>query len=257
MSFRQMLPFLLLNIVVSAVVVLSILFWWDNRGENGVAGEPTVAALPEGVLPTPNIAAPPSGTVAPDATAAAAANEPVIHTVQAGETLNIISQEYDVSVDDIMLVNGMDNPNFIAVGQQLTIPVGGIPEPTVAPTETSVALPSPIPTEPAAAGSGGTITVAGVLDPGVLETEAVQLVNNGAQEQSLLGWKVRDEDSNVYTFGNVSIFGEGAGVFLHTRAGTDTVGDLHWGLGAPVWRSGEQLTLFDASEQVIATFVVP
>src|SRR5690606_16096415 len=132
----------------------------------------------------PNIAAPPSGTVAPDATAAAAANEPVIHTVQAGETLNIISQEYDVSVDDIMLVNGMDNPNFIAVGQQLTIPVGGIPEPTVAPTETSVALPSPIPTEPAAAGSGGTITVAGVQDAGVLETEAVQLVNNGAQEQS-------------------------------------------------------------------------
>lgn len=258
MSFRQMLPFLFLNVVVSALVVLSILFWWENRDSRGeLAAGPTAAAIADGGLPTPNIAAPPSGTVAPDATAAAAANEPVIHTVQAGETLNIISQEYDVSVDDIMLVNGMDNPNFIAVGQQLTIPVGGIPEPTVAPTETSVALPSPIPTEPAAAGSGGTITIAGVLDPGVLETEAVQLVNNGAQEQSLLGWKVRDEDSNVYTFGNVSIFGEGAGVFLHTRAGTDTVGDLHWGLGAPVWRSGEQLTLFDASEQVIVTFVVP
>ena len=258
MSFRQMLPFLLLNVVVSAVVVLSILFWWDNRGGDGAATEPTAAAeLPEGVLPTPNIAAPPSGIIAPEATALASANEPVVHTVQAGETLNIISQQYDVSVEDIMQVNGMDNPNFIAVGQQLAIPVGGIPEPTVAPTEAVVALPSPIPTEPAGSGGSGAIVVTGILDPGILETEAVQLVNNGTQEQSMQGWKVRDEDSNVYTFGDVSIFGEGAGVLLHTRAGTDTFSDLHWGLGQPAWRSGEQLTLFDASEQVVATFAVP
>ena len=72
-----------------------------------------------------------------------------VHTVQAGETLNMISQQYDVSIDDIMAANGLDNPNFIGVGQQLTIPVGGLPEPTIAPTEAPAALPSPIPTEPA------------------------------------------------------------------------------------------------------------
>lgn len=256
MSFRQMLPFFLLNIVVSAVVVLSILFWWDNRGarEETAAGA-TAAALPEGVLPTPNIAAPPSGTIPPEP-AAETASEPVLHTVQAGETLNIISQQYDVSVDDIMVANDMTDPNFIAVGQQLTIPVGGLPEPTVAPTETAVTNPSPIPTEPAATG-GGVIGVTGVIDPGLLETEAVQLVNSGAQEQSISGWKVRDEDNNVYTFGDVSIFGEGAGVLLHTRAGDDTFSDLFWGLNEPAWRSGEQLTLFDAGDQVVATFVVP
>lgn len=257
MSFRQMLPFLFLNIVVSTVVVLSILFWWGNRDDSESNAEVAEATLPAGMLPTPNIAAPPSGTIAPEATASASASEPVVHVVQAGETLNMISQQYDVSVDDIMLVNGMDNPNFIAVGQQLTIPVGGIPEPTVAPTETAAALPSPIPTEPAGATGNGVIAVTGVLDPGILETEAVQLINSGAQEQSMQGWKVRDEDSNVYTFGDISIFGEGAGVLLHTRAGDDTFSDVHWGLSEPVWRSGEQLTLFDASEQVIATFIVP
>ena len=260
MSFRQMLPFLFLNVVVSAVVVLSILFWWSNRDGNGAVATDTaaVATLPGGALPTPIIAAPPSGTIPPTAPAAPAAGEPVVHTVQAGETLNMISQQYDVSIDDIMAANGLSDPNIINAGQSLTIPVGGLAEPTAAPTEAPAAFPSPIPTEPAAVvGGAGAITITGILDPGLLETEAVQFVNNGATEQLMQGWKVRDEDNNVYTCGGVSICGEGAGILLHTRAGDDTFSDLHWGLGEPIWRSGERLTLWDANEQVMATYTVP
>ncbi len=262
MSFRQMLPFLFLNVIVSAVVVLSILFWWNNRGPGGELAEglaPTIGAV-DGVLPTPNIAEPPSGTVAPEATASAAANEPVTHVVQAGETLNVISQRYDVSIDDIMAVNGLNNPDFLSVGQSLTIPIGGIPTPTVPPpTEAAVSeLPSPIPTEPGAPAEGGSaIGVTGVIDAGALDSEAVQLVNSGAQEQSLSGWQLLDEDGNIYTFGNVSIFGEGAGVLLHTRSGNNTFSDLFWGLSEPVWRSGETLILQDANGQNIATFTIP
>jgi len=261
MSFRQMLPFLFLNVIVSAVVVLSILFWWDSRGGGtGALAEATATAeLPPGVLPTPNVAAPPSGTVLPEAAAAgdtAAADAPVVHVVQAGDTLNRISQQYDVPLEDIMSANGLTDPNVISVGQQLTIPVGGLPTPTVpAPTEI-VARPSPIPTEAVAAGQGE-IAVAGITDPGALETEAVQIVNNGAERQSLLGWTVRDEDNNAYTFGDVSIFGEGAGILLHSRAGSDSPLELFWGLEEPVWRSGETLTLWDAAGQVVATYVVP
>jgi LysM repeat protein len=260
MSFRQMLPFLFLNVIVSAVVVLSILFWWGGRGGESGAAEPTAAGdVAGGGLPTPNIAAPPSGTIQPEATAAAASEGPVVHVVAAGETLNVISGLYDVSIEDIMTANGLTDPNFIGVGQQLTIPVGGIPTPTVPPPTEPAALPSPIPTEPAAAAgsAAGAIGITGVLDPGALETEAVQLVNNGSSQQSLQGWVVRDEDSNVYTFGNVSIFGEGAGVLLHTRQGEDTFSDLYWGREEPAWRSGEQVTLWDANEQVIATYTVP
>ena len=261
MSFRQMLPFLFLNIIVSAVVVLSILFWWNNRGGGAAAAEATAtAALPAGVLPTPNVAAPPSGTVPPEAAGAsadtAAGDAPVVHVVQSGDTLNRISQQYDVSVEDIMAANGLSDPNIISVGQQLTIPVGGLPTPTVpAPTEIA-ALPSPIPTEAVTAGQGE-IAIAGITDPGALDTEAVQIVNNGAELQSLLGWTVRDEDNNAYTFGDVSIFGEGAGILLHSRAGTNSPLELFWGLEEPAWRSGETLTLWDAAEQVVTTYIVP
>ena len=262
MSFRQMLPFLLLNIIVSAVGVLSILFWWSHRaGEAAVAGEVTpTTALPAGVLPTPNVAAPPSGAVPPEAAGAvadaAAGDAPVVHTVQSGDTLNRISQQYDVSVEDIMAANGLSDPNIISVGQQLTIPVGGLPTPTVPPPTEIAARPSPIPTEAVTAGQGE-IAIVGITDAGVLETEAVQIVNNGAELQSLLGWTVRDEDNNAYTFGDVSIFGEGAGILLHSRAGTNSPLELFWGLEEAAWRSGEKLTLWNAANQVVATYVVP
>ncbi len=260
MSFRQMLPFLFLNLVVSTVVVLSILFWWDNRNAEAALAEATAAAtLPPGVLATPNIAAPPSGTVPAEAaadTAATGDDAPVVHTVQAGDTLNRISQQYDVSVDDIMAANNLTDPNIISVGQQLVIPVGGLPTPTVPPPTEIAARPSPIPTEAVVAGQGE-IAIAGVNTPGVLATEAVQIVNNGAALQSLQGWKVRDEDGNVYTFGDVGIFGEGAGILLHSGAGADSPLELFWGLTEPAWRSGETLTLWDAAGQVVGTFVIP
>lgn len=255
MSFRQMLPFLLLNVIVSTVVVLSILFWWDNRGGT-ILPEPTAEVAQGGQLPTPNIAAPPSGTIPAEAQPVSGAAEPVIHTVQAGETLMRISQQYDVSIDDILLVNGLTDPNVIAVGQQLTIPVGGIPTPTTAPPTAPAALPSPIPAETITTGQG-VIGVTGVVDPGVLATEAVQIVNSGTATQLMQGWKLRDDDGNVYVFGDVRIFGEGAGVLLHTGPGDDSPTELFWGKEEPVWRSGETLTLWDGAEQLITTFVVP
>ncbi len=258
MSFRQMLPFLFLNIVVSTVVVLSILFWWDNRNNPEAAVEPTFEAVSIDGLVTPNIAAPPSGTLPPEAQTAAEGSEPVVHTVQAGETLGRISEQYDVPIEDILTVNGLTDPNIISVGQQLTIPVGGIPTPTTAPpapTEAPV-LPTPIATEPVTTGQGE-IAVTGVIDVGALETEAVQIVNTGAGAQLMEGWTVGDDDGAVYTFGRVSIFGEGAGVLLNTRAGDDSATDLFWGLAEPVWRSGETVTLQDAAGEVVATFVVP
>ena len=261
MSFRQMLPFLLLNIIVSAVVVLSILFWWDSRNGGSVVATPTTAGSGLDVgdaLVTPNIAAPPSGTAAAEAAPQETTGngDEVIHTVQSGDTLNRISQQYDVSIDDIMAANGLTDPNVISVGQQLVIPVGGLPTATVpAPTEIA-ALPSPIPTEAVVTGQGE-IAIAAITDPGALETEAVQIVNNGAELQSLQGWKLRDEDGHVYTFGDVGIFGEGAGILLHSRAGANSALELFWGLDEPAWRSGETLTLWNAAEQVVATFVVP
>lgn len=47
------------------------------------------------------------------------------HTVRAGETLSGIGRLYGVSVNAIAAANGLANPNYIYVGQRLTIPSAG------------------------------------------------------------------------------------------------------------------------------------
>jgi nucleoid-associated protein YgaU len=46
------------------------------------------------------------------------------HTVQAGETLTAISQRYGVTVQAIVAANNIPNPDRVAVGTVLIIPVG-------------------------------------------------------------------------------------------------------------------------------------
>lgn len=262
MSFRRMLPFLLLNIIVSASVVLLVLTLWDRRNsppEEAVAAVAlaTSAANQLAALPTPALADAAAAAEETTAEDAPASDEPVVHVVKAGETLNVISQQYGVSVEDIATVNQLDNINILSVGQQLTIPVNGIPEPTEPAPEATAANPTPIPTEPAATGGQATIQIAAVTDAGSLEGESIQIVNTGGSAQTMQGWRLVDEDGNVYTFGQVSIFGEGAGVTIHSRTGENTATGLYWGLSEPAWRPGEQATLFDAANQVIAKFTVP
>jgi LysM repeat protein len=48
-----------------------------------------------------------------------------VHVVQRGQTLYSIARWYGTSVSAIMNANGLSNPNFIWVGQRLTIPGGG------------------------------------------------------------------------------------------------------------------------------------
>ena len=48
--------------------------------------------------------------------------EDVTYTVQSGDTLSAIAREYNVSVDDIVEANSIENKNMIYVGQTLIIP---------------------------------------------------------------------------------------------------------------------------------------
>ncbi|MCR4406506.1 MAG: LysM peptidoglycan-binding domain-containing protein [Anaerolineae bacterium] len=50
--------------------------------------------------------------------------EPVIHVVQAGETLFSIAQKYGTTVEAIVAANGLSNPDLIFAGQKLIIPTG-------------------------------------------------------------------------------------------------------------------------------------
>lgn len=61
----------------------------------------------------------------------------IIHIVQAGENLYRIALHYGTTIAAIADANGITNPTQISVGQQLVIPVTGIPTPTPAVTETT------------------------------------------------------------------------------------------------------------------------
>lgn len=48
--------------------------------------------------------------------------EPLTHTVQVGDNLTKISQQYGVTVEEIMIANSLPNADLISVGQVLIIP---------------------------------------------------------------------------------------------------------------------------------------
>ncbi len=253
MSARKMIPFLLLNVLVSTIVVLVILYWWDNRDdglETAVSIPTTItpAVLQNTAVPQPEIA--PTNTPEPD-------DGPPIHIVQAGDTLGTISQLYDVTIDDIMAENGLSNPNVISVGQQLVIPVGGIstpiPEDTAVPEE--AVLPSPIATEPVGSGEA-VVEITAVIGPDQLADEAILLTNSGDAPIALQNWTLLDEDGHEYDFGQVTLFA-GSDLRINTTSGSNSPTALFWGLNEAIWTSGETVTLQDNSGTTHVTYEVP
>lgn len=66
----------------------------------------------------------PGGTEVPSETSAPSTGGPTVHIVQPGETLFSIGLRYGTTVDAIAQANGIVNPWFIYVGQELAIPGG-------------------------------------------------------------------------------------------------------------------------------------
>ncbi|MFZ0547483.1 MAG: lamin tail domain-containing protein [Candidatus Promineifilaceae bacterium] len=254
MSIRRMMPFILINIVVSATVVLLILFFWDNRNPSQETADSSAQPLATALVPTRISTVELASTLSPNETPGG----PITHTVRPGESLGGISQFYDVPIEDIMTASGIDNPNFLQVGQVLVIPIGGIPTatPPATPTATPNVAPTPIPTEAPVEGEA-IIEISEVIGVGSLAEEAVSIVNSGNRPIALLDWQITDKEGTVYTFGQVTLFGEGGGILLHTEAGQDGASDLYWGLEQPVWESGETVTLTDAEGTVRVTYTIP
>ncbi len=105
---------------------------------------PTITPTPTltvagGVQHTPTVASsdfltpiPPTPTFTPEPTPT-----PVLHSVESGETLLGIALEYGVSLQALQAANGIDNPQYLRLGQVLIIPIS-----TEAPPELVVMDPS-------------------------------------------------------------------------------------------------------------------
>jgi LysM repeat protein len=112
---------------------------------------PTASATPSPTeTPVIQVTTPPlTPTVTAVPTVAA-----INHTVQTGETLSSIAGQYSVTLDALTAANNLANPDAIAAGQVLTIPVNQpasqpIAEPTTQPSNPPTTQPTNPPTPPA------------------------------------------------------------------------------------------------------------
>jgi len=273
-GWKRLLYYLMINVLVSACTVLVVLTIWNRTHprvseESGKAAETPQAVSLAGTL-TPSGTSGEAGILLPTApigstatSSPATATSPAVqeYHVQSGDTLADIADRFGVSIEELVVLNNLADPNRLDVGQVLLIPSASSGSPT-SPTRvpllgeaTETVPPSPTATLPAVIGQPQ-VVIENVIGAGDLTTERVLLKCIGSGEISLAGWQLMEEDGQVYTFPQFTLF-EGGAVNLHTKAGQSTVVDLYWGLGAPVWKSGETVILLDAQGNVHATYRVP
>ncbi len=251
MRTRTWVIFIVVNAIVSAVVMLIVLFVW-NRSHDSPTPTPGTASTPltpEDAVNQPTV--PPASPTPP---------EPIQYTVQDGDTLGAIAQTFDVSVEDLMAANGINDPNLLSVGQTLVIPFSLSLAPGTDPaTETPPELSSteifrtPIPT---LTPSGPPLVEIGqVLGAGDLEIE-VAVVRNLGGTVDLEGWTLSDAENNVFTFPTITLFAD-VQMRVHSIPGRSTPSDLYWGRENPAWNTGELVTLRDRTGNVIDTYIVP
>jgi Lamin Tail Domain len=71
-----------------------------------------------------------------------------------------------------------------------------------------------------------------------LNSQFVQLVNQGTQSVNLAGWTLTSASTGaVYTFPSITIAASGGKLTVHTGTGTDTSDSLHWGRTSSAWSS--------------------
>jgi len=241
MQWKRLVYFLLLNVLVSVVTTLLILTIWDRKHRTETPGPGSPAGLASLFTPTVN---PPTST--PEPTQALLA-----YQISAGETLGEVAYEYDISLEELLKINGLTDPDTIGAGATIFIPV---PTATAAPGEASPGSASD--GELGASESGGKVEILTVVGVGDLATERVQLRGTGVEDLPLAFWRLRDEDGHEYVFPQITLFGNGA-VNVHTAPGDDTVVALYWDSAEAIWESGETVTLLDDAGRVQAIYLIP
>jgi uncharacterized protein YkwD len=79
----------------------------------------------------------------------------IVHEVRPNETLTGIARSYDLEIEKLQAVNGLDDADRIGVGEELILPLSG---PAAAPSATPTDLPPPTATVPPTATSPPTVT---------------------------------------------------------------------------------------------------
>lgn len=176
-----------LAIGIPALIIALLL----ARSGEEIATGPSTATAPVGdlafdTLPTQELAdehatpRPPGSGGSGAGVTPTAADVPVpgvlTHTVAAGETMLAIALDYDVSFEDLVEANAIDDPDFLSIGTVLTIPVTTLIDGSSALTATGVATDTLHPALPLALTAPPSVTVALLAAdyPAVLEGDLVE-----------------------------------------------------------------------------------
>ena len=177
--------------------------------------------------------------------------------MESGDTLGLIADKFDVSIEELVKLNQLTDANSLSVGMVIYIPreqSDALPTLTAQPTRT--AAPTAGSGTPSAPLPEAGVIVNSVIGVGEIATEHVFISRTGSGQLSLAGWRLEDEDGNAFGFPQLDLF-EGGAVNVWTTAGTPTVVDLYWGQQNPVWERGEKVTLKDDKGKERATYTIP
>ncbi len=278
---KSLLSSVLVLILVPAAVALGVTLFvlsrWDRQQEPDYVMLPThsgTALIParttqgadaaEGESETASEGEPAGEEAAAEGAAEGCENP--VHVIAAGETISNLAEQYDIAMDDIIAMNEMLDPqfnaNFLSIGQEVVIPVCGVPTPapSATPTETQVPtrnVPTPNPTGTEQPGGVVEVEIARVLNPGEVTTEAVEIINRGTSVARLGGWEfVNERNDASFEFPPLNLFPQGA-VTVYTGVGEDTAIDIYWGQDEAVWEPGDTILLYDAEGELQDEFDIP
>lgn len=234
MQWKRIVFFIFVNILVSALTTSLVLFFWDRAHREDA----------------PEVSAEKPGFIIPSLEQPAPTSEPEqrlqAYQVKAGETLSEIALAYSISVDELLSLNGLTDPNSVGAGTTIFVPLN------TGQSENSDAEN----VNPSTTSNTGQVEIVGVFGAGDLTSERVQIRGLGQGTLSLTGWRLRDEDGNEYIFPQITLFANGA-VDIYSDVGVDTVVSLFWRSGQPIWSPGEMATLIDESGNIQSTFNIP
>lgn len=265
---RSILLLIVLPAVVSLAVTLLVLYLWDRQQEPEVIMLPTYSSTAL-IPPRTTLPAGASEEVAAATTSEAEGAPPAcenpVHSVASGETLSQIAEQYGISMEEITALNVMIdptfNPNLLSIGQQIVIPLCGVPTPTPSPTPTITpvsprTVPEPIATATPLPPGVVRVQVVRVLNVGDVTSEAVEILNEGTSVARLEGWRLVNPRSGMeYVFPVLNLFPQGA-ITVHSGVGEDTAIDLYWGLDEAVWQVGDTVQLFNAEGELQVAFEI-
>ncbi|MEM7537683.1 MAG: LysM peptidoglycan-binding domain-containing protein [Chloroflexota bacterium] len=220
----------------------------------------------------PTVLEEPTGTPVPTpATIASDSGAQSIYVVQAGDSLGAIATRFGITLDELISVNGLTDPNFVFSGQRLVIPVrDSSANDTTAGDNGSESTARTARSAPSVTDGDPGVQISLVNSPGELAEEAVLLVNESNRPINLQGWQLvrrlsadsaqsdsaqSDSEELAYTFSNLPLFA-GSSVRLLSDTGIDNSVALYWSRSEAIWQSGSIVLLQDQNGNEIDRYII-